>query len=190
MVSNQDIWNLVKPFPSNKGGLHGTDITSVNEDKIITDDRELVKVFNDLNIVEKSSWKKPSSIAENAPSSDDRCIVRLILQQYQNHPSVLAIIQSLENPFNTFALHEVSTEDVLRLLRAMNDKKSTGEEKIPPKLVHLAARELSVLLTKAINISIRNSTFPERAKKGAITPLDKGEPIRTVEKQFLPSMHT
>ena len=153
MVSNQDFWNLVKPFLSNKGGggLHGTDITLVKEDKIITDDRELAEVFNDhcIDVVEKSSGKKPSSIAENAPSSDDRCIVRLILQQYQNHPSVLAIIQSLENPFNTFSLHEVSTEDVLRLLRAINDKKSTGEDKIPPKLVHLAARELSVPLTLA-----------------------------------------
>ena len=58
--------------------------------------------------------------------------------------------------------------------------------KIPPKLVHLAARELSVPLTKAINISTRNSTFPERAKKAAVTPLDKGEPIRTVEKNFRP----
>ena len=188
LVSNQDFWNLVKPFLSNKGGLHGTDITLVKEDKIITDDRELAEVFNDhyINIVEKSSGKKPSSIAENAPSSDDRCIVRLILQQYQNHPSVLAIIRSLENPFDTFSPHEVSTEDVLRLLRAINDKKSTGEDKIPPKLVHLAARELSVPLTKAINISIRNSKFPEREKKTAVTPLDKGEPIRTVEKNFRP----
>ena len=88
----------------------------------------------------KSPWGKPSRIAKNAPSLDYRCTVRLILQQYQNHPSVLAVIQSLENPFNTFALHEVSTEDVLRLLRAMNDKKSTGEDEIPPKLVILAAR--------------------------------------------------
>ena len=167
LVSNQDFWNLVKPCLSNKGGgLHGTDITLVKEDKIITDDKELVKVFNDhyINIVEKSSGKKPSSIAEYALSSDDRFMVRLILQQYQNHRSALAIIQSVENPFNTFSLHEVST-DVLRLLRAMHDKKFTGEDKIPPKLVHLAARELSVPLAKAINISIRNSTFPERTKK-------------------------
>ena len=68
----------------------------------------------------------------------------------------------------------------------MNDKKSTGEDKIPPKLVHLAARELSVPLTKVINISIRNSTFPERAENAAVTPLDKGEPIRTIEKIVRP----
>ena len=67
-------------------------------------------------------------------------IVRLILQQYRSHPSVLAIIRSLENPFNTFSLHEVSTEDVLRLLLEINDKKSTGEDKIPPKLCPLSVK--------------------------------------------------
>ena len=88
--------------------------------------------------------------------------------------------------FNAFSLHDGSTEDVFRLLRAINDKKSTGKDKILPKLVHLAAMELSIQLTKAIHISIRNSTFPERAKTAAVTPLDKGEPIRTIEKNIHP----
>ena len=168
--------------------MHGNDITLVKEDIIITDDKELVEVFNDHynNIVEKSSGKKPSSIAESVPCLDDRSIVRLILQKYDNHPSVLAIIQSLENSFTTFSFQEVSTDNVFRLLRAINDNKSTGEDKIPPKLVHLAARELSIPLTKAINISIRNSEFPAHGKQAAVTPLDKGEPIRTVEKFFAP----
>ena len=91
-------------------------------------------------------------ITSISSTSDDRCIVRRILQQYQNHQSVLAIIQSLENPFNTFSLREVSTEDVLRLLRAINDKKSTGEDKIPPKLVHLAPRELSVVVVVVVHL--------------------------------------
>ena len=64
LVSNHDFWNLVKPFLSNKGVLHGTDITLVKEDKIITDDRELAEVFNDhyINIVEKSSGKNPPAL--------------------------------------------------------------------------------------------------------------------------------
>ena len=59
LVSKQDFWNLVKPFLSSKGGYHVTDITLNKEDKIITDDRELVEVFNDhyVNVVEKSLGK-------------------------------------------------------------------------------------------------------------------------------------
>lgn len=96
----------------------------------------------------------------------------------------MSITQNAVNSFNKFALHEVSNEDVFRLLKEINDKKSTGADKIPPKLVCLATRELSIPLTKAINISICDSKFPEQAKQAAVTPLDKGELIRTVEKIF------
>ena len=38
----------------------------------------------------------------------------------------------------------------------------------------------------AINCSIRNSRFPDGAKKAAVCPLDKGEPNRIVERNFRP----
>ena len=38
----------------------------------------------------------------------------------------------------------------------------------------------------AINCSIRNSRFPDDAKKAAVCPLDKEEQIRTVERNFRP----
>ena len=38
----------------------------------------------------------------------------------------------------------------------------------------------------AINCSIRNSRFPDDAKKAAVCPLDKGEPNHIVERTFHP----
>ena len=66
VVSNRDFWNLVKPFLSNKGGLSGNDIALVKEGKVITDDYALTEIFNDhyVKIVEKTSGKKPSNLAE------------------------------------------------------------------------------------------------------------------------------
>ena len=65
MVSNRDFWNLVKPFLANKGGLSGNDITLVKGGKVITDDYALTEIFNNhyVNIVEKTSGKKPSNLA-------------------------------------------------------------------------------------------------------------------------------
>ena len=74
----------------------------------------------------------------------------------------------------------------MELLRSLDSKKSTGEDQIPPKLVSLASNELSSALTMAINCSIRNSRFPDDAKKAAVCPLDKGEPNRIVERNFRP----
>ena len=74
----------------------------------------------------------------------------------------------------------------MELLKSLDGRKSTGEDQIPPKLVFLASNELSAALTTAINCSIRNSRFPDDAKKAAVCPLDKGEPNRTEERNFRP----
>ena len=187
-MSNKEFWDLVKPFLSNKGGLTSSDISLVKNETIVTDDKELTEIFNDhyVNIVEKSSGKKPISLAKDIGSSDDRQIVRLILDKYKNHSSVLAIIQNPEQLLNTFTFQEVGNQEVAKLLKSLDGKKSTGEDKIPPKLVSLAANELTNTLTMAINCSIRNSRFPNDAKKAAVCPLDKGESDRTVERNFRP----
>ena len=160
----------------------------LSADTVITDDQELTEIFNDhyVNIVEKSSGKKPSSLAKNTGISDDRQIVRLILEKYKNHPSVLAIIQNPEQVLNTFTFHEIGNQEVMQLLKSLDGRKSTGEDQIPSKLVSLASNELTVALTMAINCSIRNSSFPDDAKRAAVSPLDKGEPNRTVERNFRP----
>ena len=68
----------------------------------------------------------------------------------------------------------------------MDGKKSTGEDQIPPKSVSLAAAELEIPLTNAINMSIRSCKFPDKAKRVAVCPLDKGESDPTVERNFRP----
>ena len=93
LMSNNALWDLVKPFLSNKGGLTGTDISLVKDDRIIPDDLDLCEIFNDLNIVENTSGKKPSNIADTVSMRIDREIVSLILDKYKDHPSIVAIVQ-------------------------------------------------------------------------------------------------
>ena len=187
-LSNQAFWDLVKPFLSNKGALVGSDISIVRNGTIITDDQDLSELFNEyyVNIVENTSGKKPCGVADTTDIDDDRHAVRLILEKYKNHPSVLAIVQNPDRNFETFSVNEVEARDVAFLLKSLDGKKSTGVDQIPPKLVSLAANELTVPLTNAINCSIRNFGFPENAKKAAVCPLDKGESNRTAERNFRP----
>ena len=87
---------------------------------------------------------------------------------------------------STLSFHETGNQEVMELLKSLDGKKSTGEDQIPPKLVSLASNELSAALTMAISCSIRNSSFPDDAKKAAVCPFDKGEPNRMVEWNFRP----
>ena len=68
----------------------------------------------------------------------------------------------------------------------LDGSKSTGVDQFPPKLVSLASDGLTVPLIKAINCSIQNFIFPQNAKTAAVCPLDKGEPVRTMERNYCP----
>ena len=155
LMSNKAFWDLVKPFLSNKGVLAGTDISLVKDDKIVTDDHDLCEIFNDyyINIVENTSGKKPSSIANANSIDDDREIVRLILDKYKDHPSILAIVQDPEHTFQSFSFNEIAARDVWLQLKMLDGSKSTGVDQIPPKLVSLASDDLAVPLTNAMQHS-------------------------------------
>ena len=117
--------------------MTGNEISLVNGDRIVTDDLELCEVFKDyyIDIVENISGKKPCKIEEANSIDDDREIVRLILDKYKNHPSIVAIVQNTERTFQTFSFNEVSTKDVWLQLKMLDGRKSTGVDQIPPKLV-------------------------------------------------------
>ena len=188
MIPNQAFWELVKPFLSNESALVGSDISIAKNCKIITDDHELTELFNEyyVNIVENTNGKKPCGVADTTDIDDDRHIVKLIVEMYENHPSVLAIVQNPNCNFETFSVNEVEAREVALLLKSLDGKKSKGVDQIPLKLVSLAANELTVPLTNAINCSIRNFRFPENAKKAAVCPFDKGESNRNAERNFRP----
>ena len=81
------------------------------------------------------------------------------------HPSMLAIIQSPEHVMESFTFQGIDNKEVAQLLKSLDGSKSTSEDKIPPKLVYLAANELANTLTSKINSTIRNSCFRNDAKK-------------------------
>ena len=59
------------------------------------------------------------------------------------------------------------------MLKEVNAKKALGFDKILPKLVKLAARDLAAPLSETINNSISKGVFPNEAKIVLVSPLDK-----------------
>ena len=50
IVTNRNFWKIIKPFLSNKGHLENVDIMLSHNNKIICNDRELVKIFNEQTL--------------------------------------------------------------------------------------------------------------------------------------------
>ena len=81
----------------------------------------------------------------------------LICKTFQNHQSIKESKKSLrgsaqtkQNKTNKF----VSSEHVEKILRNIDQKKSSGTDKNPHKLVQVSAEILSTQLTDAMNNSI------------------------------------
>ena len=159
---------------TNKSGLTNNDITIFHNNKTISDERQLTELFNThyINIVEKSSGVKPTSLS-NIEGNDNLDILSNILSKYNDHPSIIEI-KNNNHERCKFQFHEIQENDVKLLLQNINPQKSTGEDKIPPKLVKLSKNILIKPVTDAINSSIRSSIFPKNAKRAAVTPLEKG----------------
>ena len=64
IIANKNFWKAIKPFLTNKGCLENSDIMLRDDEKMITDEKKLVQLFNDhyVNIVERSCGFKPEKV--------------------------------------------------------------------------------------------------------------------------------
>ena len=140
IATNKKFWNLLKPFLTNKGHLNHQNIMIFNGKKIITNETELVEAFNDhyVNTVEKSSGKKSRHVAPDNNIENKRIAIQIINKYFENHPSIKQVQENFQHQ-RIPSISYTTNEEVKKLLKEVNAKKSSGFDKISPKLVKLAA---------------------------------------------------
>ena len=86
LTTNKSFWKFMKPFLINKGFTGNNDITLIRQNKIISDEKKLTRLFNSyyINIVEKSSDTKTLNFKNTSVHS-----VRDIVNSYKTHPSII-----------------------------------------------------------------------------------------------------
>ena len=180
-MENKFFWQIVKPFLTDKNSITNQAIMLNQQASIVTDEKEIATIFNEhyINIVETTTGIKPLALNEKEVDTQ----IFQILKKYENHPSILeirkqSILANKDNP-QVFSFKEVNETEILKLIKEMKIDTSTGMDKIPPKLIKLAAPYLVKPLTNAINSSIEKKIFPKSAKIASVTPLDKGGKDKT-----------
>ena len=100
IVTNKNFWKVIKPFLTNKGCIDGNEISIVNGDEIISDEKELVKTFNEhyINIVERSCGVKSQNLFQEGTSAHltDNEKIDIIEKHYESHPSIIEIKNNLK----------------------------------------------------------------------------------------------
>jgi hypothetical protein len=159
--NSKDFWPTIKPFLTNKGLRSDATITLCNDDKIVTDQREVGELFN-------SHYVNIASDIGSGRSIDP-----------ESHPSILAI--STNNGIHPFKFRKTTTKFVSEQIDKIGLRKATGVDGISPKLIRLAKPALVGPLTDLINMSISSGTFPDRLKEAQVTPVfKKNDPLDKV----------
>ena len=182
--TNKEFWKIIKPFLTNKGFLSRNEITLIENDEDITEEKILAGKFNNhyTNIAERSCGVRPKKLnLVNNSLNENESVIDAITCHFRNHPSVTEIKSKFmfaqsnaeSSPSYTDLAH------VAFLLKSLDIKKASGLDKIPPKLVKAASDILSVQLSQAINNSLMNGIFPDVAKVAMVSPIDKKVMIKT-----------
>ena len=138
--SNINFWKIIKPFLTNKGFIANSDISLKEGNEVITTDKELSEPFNNhyVNIIEKTTESKPDTDLIRIISFLMWTSILLFQNLKANHPSIIEIKKATKNE-SPFSFKEVEEEEIFKLLKDINVKKSTGEDKLPPRLVKCAS---------------------------------------------------
>ena len=80
-----------------------------------------------------------------------------------------------------FKIEEARVEQVNKILRNINSRKTTGPDKLPPKIVKMSANIIDSHLTNIIN-----SVLSDSAKVASIGPIFKGKGERSEIKNYRP----
>ena len=181
IITNKKFWKSIKTFLTNKGCLEKSDIMLRDDEKMITDEKKLVQLFNDhyINIAERSCGFKSEKVEFDFGSSNKNGVLNSILGKYGNHPSIVKIHKnrnlqdsSIPIPSSSWG-SKITPKEINTNLKPLNSKKAPGIDKIPTKLAKLAPDILAEPLSIAINNGVRTSTFPNNSKITTVVPIDK-----------------
>ena len=144
------------------------------KDKIATEEKELVRIFNKyyINIVERSCGTKPINVAKEQEIEVTKTAVKIIFKSSGNHESNTIIEKYHRKNLTAGNVHplKVSVYDVEKRLRNIDGKKFTGMDKVPPKLMKVSARVLPKPLAIAINNSFNEGMFRDNARIACVSP--------------------
>ena len=161
---NKDFWKAVKPLFS-KYRTKSDSIPLCENNKIITDDQTVCNIFN-------SFFKNIGS--EIGLQENNEKPLEEILLDHKEHESMKVIRNQImkQKPHN-FSFRFVSEKEVLKIVKSLSAKKSSGYDELTPKFIKMISSNILKPLTMVINHCFLENTFPNGTKKANITPLYK-----------------
>ena len=117
VIDTREFWKTVKPMLSNKF-VNNEKITLVDNEKIITNDKEIAKVLNDFfsDIIKTLNIPKKDHTDSIVEKVRDPTLKANPTLKYRNHPSILEIKRKLKSG-PVFTFDHITKEDVIKEIK-------------------------------------------------------------------------
>ena len=173
ITDNRKFWQTIKPHFTDKT-LRDERITLVEGDKIITEEKHVVKKFKDH--FEKIDRPKLSDLSND--------LFLNAIEKFFRHASALKIKEARDST-DCFSFKLVSIEDICKEIRALDASKATQSDDIPTKIIKNNSDIFSKIFQANLNNAIETSTFPEQLKYADVKPVFKKD-SRTDQNNYRP----
>ena len=156
MSDNKKFWKIIKPFFSNKG-LNSNELILREKDVLITDQKALLTLMNKyfVNVTADLHLKRDSETLSDTSKSVSRKLERFNCQQ-----SILKIQEAFNIPDN-LSFYEVSQDEVQQKVFRLDGTKSIPVAHILAEMLKSTIDIHTSILTKILNLYLRNGCFPD-----------------------------
>ena len=167
-AKNQKFWRTIKPFLTSKQPSC-QNIILKEDDKIITDEREICDIFNDFfsHVAMDIGFK--DDIPDDFKTADG---FAKIIDKHSNHPSIIEIRENIQTLHN-FYFTAVNDKYIEKLMQRMDPKKAQGYDSIPSKLLRIGASGICSHVSQLVNHCFRVCEFPDIMKLADVSSLYK-----------------
>lgn len=130
--------------------------------------------FNDVEIADKRQIANILNYHFVSVSSDKN-----ISPDFLKAISMIPQTFTPDNKLDSF--DNVTDLEILKILKSLKPKKSTGWDEIPPFLLKASAHSLYKPLTKLVNFSLQEGVFPDLLKFSIVKPLRKNPKSTSID---------
>ena len=169
LSENRTFWKTVKPFLSEKS-QKTSKITLIENEEIISDDKQIAKIFNDY-FISIPILNMPTNQEFDFAVTQEVDPVLRIIEKYQNHPSVKLL--NSKNKLHTFKFRETNINEIKRYISSLDPKKVSQKSDMNTNILKKNVFFFAEYVCNDINASILNAKFHNELKEADIIPAHK-----------------
>ena len=170
IIDNKSFWKYVKPLFTDKNASSNK-INLVEDNSILENNDKIAETFNNFFTSAVSNLNIPPFVDPSVEIDHIEDPILRIIEQYKNHPNVVAINE--KNLNKQFSFEYIPKSDIKKEILNLDVSKASQDSDIPTKIIKVNADIFAEVSYNVFNRSLEVGEFPSGMKLANVTPVHK-----------------